>query len=145
VLKEFRDFALRGNVLELAVAVVLGAAFGKIITSLVDDILMPPLGLLLGGMDFRELFLDLSGGGYPTLAAAQAAGAPVIRYGLFLNALVAFVIVAFALFLVIRQVNRLLPKPAAAPATRECPYCLSGIAARATRCAHCTAELAAAG
>jgi large conductance mechanosensitive channel len=142
VLKEFRDFALRGNVIELAVALVLGAAFGKIISSLVDDILMPPLGLLLGGMDFKELFVDLARGGYPTLAAAQAAGAPVLRYGLFLNAVVAFVIVAFALFLVIRQVNR-LAKPAAAPATRECPYCLSAISLKATRCAHCTAQLAA--
>lgn len=144
MLKEFRDFALRGNVLELALAVVLGAAFGRIVTSLVDDILMPPLGLLFGGMDFRELFIDLSGADYPTLAAAQAAGAPVIRYGLFLNALVAFVIVAFALFLLVRQVSRFLPKPAAAPATRDCPYCLSAVPLKATRCAHCTAQLAAA-
>ena len=144
MLKEFRDFALRGNVLELALAVVLGAAFGRIVTSLVDDILMPPLGLLFGGMDFRELFLDLSGRAYPTLAAAQAAGAPVIRYGLFLNALVAFAIVAFALFLLVRQVSRLLPKPAAAPATRDCPHCLSAVPLKATRCAHCTAKLTAA-
>jgi large conductance mechanosensitive channel len=144
MLKEFRDFALRGNVLELAVAVVLGAAFGKIVTSFVDDIIMPPLGLMLGGMDFRELFWDLSGRDYPTLAAAQAAGAAVIRYGLFLNAVVAFVIVAFALFLVIRQVNRFVPKPAAPAATRECPYCLSAIPLKASRCAHCTAQLAAA-
>jgi large conductance mechanosensitive channel len=142
VLKEFRDFALKGNVIELAVAVVLGAAFGKIVSSLVDDILMPPLGLVLGGVDFRELFLDLSGGAYPTLAAAQAAGAPVIRYGLFLNALVAFVIVAFALFLVVRQINRFTAKPAA-PTTRDCPYCLSAVPLKATRCAHCTAQLAA--
>jgi large conductance mechanosensitive channel len=145
VLKEFRDFALKGNVLELAVAVVLGAAFGKIVSSLVDDILMPPLGLLLGGMDFRDQFIDLSGRGYPTLAAAQAAAAPVIRYGLFLNAIVAFVIVAFALFLVIRWLNRFLPKPAAAPAvTRDCPYCLSAVPLKATRCAQCTSQLAAA-
>jgi large conductance mechanosensitive channel len=144
VLKEFRDFALRGNVLELAVAVVLGAAFGRIVTSLVDDVLMPPLGLLLGGMDFRELFIDLSGRAYPTLAAAQAAGAPVIRYGLFLNALVAFALVAFALFLVIKPVNRLFPKPVPASVTRDCPYCLSAVPLKATRCAHCTAQLAAA-
>jgi large conductance mechanosensitive channel len=143
MLKEFRDFALRGNVLELAVAVVLGAAFGRIVTSLVDDVLMPPLGLVLGGMDFRELFLDLSGGGYATLAQAEAAGAPVIRYGQFLNAIVAFVIVAFALFVVIRQVNRLIARPAAAPATRECPYCLSTIPLKATRCAHCSSALTA--
>jgi large conductance mechanosensitive channel len=112
------------------------------VSSLVDDILMPPLGLVLGGVDFRELFLDLSGGAYPTLAAAQAAGAPVIRYGLFLNALVAFVIVAFALFLVVRQINRFTAKPAA-PTTRDCPYCLSAVPLKATRCAHCTAQLAA--
>jgi large conductance mechanosensitive channel len=140
--KEFRDFALRGNVLELAVAVVLGAAFGKVITSLVDDVIMPPLGLLLGGMDFRELFIDLSGGGYATLAAAQAAGAPVIRYGLFINTIVAFLIVAFVIFLLVRQLNRMFAKPAAAT-TRECPYCLSTISLKATRCAHCTAQLAA--
>jgi large conductance mechanosensitive channel len=141
--KEFRDFALRGNVLELAVAVVLGAAFGRVIASLVDDVLMPPLGLVLGGMDFRELFIDLSRGGYATLAAAQAAGAPVIRYGLFLNTVVAFLIVAFVIFLLVRQLNRLFAKPAAAPTTRECPYCLSTIPLKATRCAHCTAQLAA--
>lgn len=140
--KEFRDFALRGNVLELAVAVVLGAAFGRVITSLVDDVIMPPLGFLLGGMDFKELFIDLSGGGYATLAAAQAAGAAVIRYGLFLNTIVAFLIVAFVIFLLVRQLNRLFAKPAAAT-TRECPYCLSTIPLKATRCAHCTAQLAA--
>jgi large conductance mechanosensitive channel len=142
VLKEFRDFALRGNVLELAVAVVLGGAFGKIVTSVVDDILMPPLGLLLGRVDFRELFLDLSRGGYATLAQAQAAGAPVIRYGLFLNAVVAFLIVAFALFLVIRQLNRFIPAPAGPAATRECPQCLTNIPLKATRCAHCTSQVA---
>lgn len=140
--KEFRDFALRGNVLELAVAFVLGAAFGRVIASLVDDVIMPPLGLLLGGMDFRELFIDLSGGGYATLAAAQAAGAAVIRYGLFFNTIVAFLIVAFVIFLLVRQLNRMFAKPAAA-ATRECPYCLSTIPLKATRCAHCTAQLAA--
>lgn len=143
MLKEFRDFALRGNVLELAVAVVLGAAFGRIITSLVDDLLMPPLGLLFGGVDFRELFIDLSRRGYATLAEAQAAGAPVIRYGQFLNTIVAFLIVAFAIFLLVRQLNRFFAKPAAAPTTRECPYCLSSIPLKATRCAHCTAQLAA--
>jgi large conductance mechanosensitive channel len=142
MLKEFRDFALRGNVLELAVAVVLGAAFGRIVTSLVDDLLMPPLGLALGRVDFRELFVDLSGASHATLAQAQAAGAPVVRYGLFLNALVAFVIVAFALFLVIRQVNRFVPAPAAAGPARECPHCLSTIPLKATRCAHCTAQVA---
>ena len=143
MLKEFRDFALRGNVLDLAVAFVLGAAFGKIITSLVDDVLMPPLGLLFGGVDFRELFIDLSRRGYATLAEAQAAGAPLIRYGQFLNTIVAFLIVAFAIFLLVRQLNRFIAKPAAAPATRDCPYCLSSIPLKATRCAHCTAQLAA--
>lgn len=143
MLKEFRDFALRGNVLDLAVAVVLGAAFGRIITSLVDDLLMPPLGLLFGGVDFRELFIDLSRRGYATLAEAQAAGAPLIRYGQFLNTIVAFLIVAFAIFLLVRQLNRFFAKPAAAPTTRECPYCLSSIPLKATRCAHCTAQLAA--
>jgi large conductance mechanosensitive channel len=142
MLKEFRDFALRGNVLELAVAVVLGAAFGRIVTSLVDDVLMPPLGLALGGMDFRELFFDLSRAGYATLAQAEAAGAPVIRYGQFLNTIVAFLIVALALFLVIRQLNRVVARPAA-PATRECPYCLSTIPLKATRCAHCSSALTA--
>jgi large conductance mechanosensitive channel len=141
--KEFREFTLRGNVLELAVAVVLGAAFGKVVTSMVDDVLMPPLGLLLGRMDFRELFIDLSRGGYATMAQAQAAGAPVIRYGLFLNTIVAFVIVAFALFLVIKPFNRLFPKPAPA-AMRDCPYCLSSIQTKATRCPNCTSQLAAA-
>ena len=140
MLKEFRDFALRGNVLELAAAFVLGAAFGRIVTSLVDDVLMPPLGLVLGGMDFRELFVDLSRRGYATLAQAEAAGAPVIRYGQFLNTIVAFLIVAFALFLVIRQLNRLVARPAA-PATRECPHCLSTIPLKATRCAHCSSAL----
>jgi len=143
MLKEFRDFALRGNVLELAVAVVLGAAFGRIVTSLVDDVLMPPLGLLLGGVDFRELFVDLSGRGYATLAQAEAAGAPMMRYGQFLNTIVAFLIVAFAVFLLIRQINRLVARPAAAPTTRDCPYCLSTIPLKATRCAHCASQLAA--
>jgi large conductance mechanosensitive channel len=142
--KEFREFALRGNVLDLAVAVVLGAAFGKVVTSMVDDILMPPLGLVLGHMDFRELFVDLSGVGYNTLAQAQAAGAPVIRYGLFLNAVVGFAIVAFALFLIIKPFNRLSPKPATVATTRECPYCFAAIPLKATRCPQCTSQLAAA-
>jgi large conductance mechanosensitive channel len=141
--KEFKKFVLRGNVLDLAVAVVLGAAFGKIVSSLVDDVLMPPVGLLLKGRDFSSLFIDLSGQGYASLAAARSAGAPVIAYGLFLNAIVSFLIVAFAVFLVVRQVNRLLPAPAA-PEMRECPYCASAIPVRASRCAHCTSQLAAA-
>jgi large conductance mechanosensitive channel len=144
VLKEFKAFVLRGNVLDLAVAVIVGAAFGKIVTSLVDDLLMPPLGLLLRGVDFKELFIDLSGQGHKSLAAAKAAGAATLNYGLFLNAVVQFLIVAFAVFLLLRQVERFVPRPAAAtPATRECPQCLSTIPLKATRCAHCTSAIAA--
>lgn len=144
MLKEFKEFAFKGNVLDLAVAVILGAAFGKVVSSLVEDVLMPPIGLALGRMDFRELFIDLSRGGYPTLAAATAAGAPVIRYGMFLNTVVGFVVVAFAVFLLVRQVSRWVLRPAPAPATRDCPFCLSKIAAKATRCPQCTSQLAAA-
>src|SRR5687767_10416451 len=133
--KEFRAFVLRGNVLDLAVAVVVGAAFGRIVTSLVEDILMPPLGLVLGGVDFTNLFLDLSGRGYATLAEAKEAGAPTLRYGLFLNHLVSFLIVAFAVFLVVKQASRFVPTEAPPPAglTRDCPFCLSAIPAKATR------------
>ena len=141
MLKDFKAFVMRGNVLDLAVAVILGAAFGKIVTSLVDDILMPPLGLVLGGMDFKDLFIDLSGQGHPTLAAAKAAGAATLNYGIFLNTVVQFLIVAFAIFLIIRQVQRFVP-PAAA-ATRECPQCLSTIPLKALRCAHCASALTA--
>ena len=140
--KEFRLFILRGNVLELAVAVILGAAFGRVITSLVEDLLMPPVGLALGGVDFANLFVNLSGGGYATLAEAQAAGAPTLRYGVFLNTVVNFLIVAFAIFVLVRQVNRMFPAPApAAPITRDCPFCLSPVPLKARRCAHCTSEL----
>src|SRR5687767_9335409 len=135
MLKEFKAFVMRGNVLDLAVAVVLAAAFGKIVTSFVDDILMPPLGLMLGGMDFKDLFIDLSGQGHPTLAAAKAAGAATLNYGMFLNTVVQFLIVAFAIFLLVKQAQRFVP-PAAA-ATRECPQCLSTIPLKALRCAHC--------
>ena len=142
MLKEFRAFAFKGNVLDLAVAVILGAAFGKVVSSLVEDVIMPPFGLLLGGVDFRDLFIDLSRGGYPTLAAAAAAGAPVIRYGLFLNSLVSFLLVAFAVFLLVQQVNRWILKPGAGP--KECPFCASMIPTKATRCPQCTSQLAAA-
>ncbi len=145
MLQEFKQFAMRGNVLDLAVAVVIGAAFGKIVTSFVNDILMPPLGLLAGRVDFSNLFVSLSGRSYPTLAAAKAAGAPTINYGLFLNTVLDFLIVAFAVFLLVRQVNRFARKPEAAPATsRECPFCVSSIPIRAVRCPHCTSELKAA-
>jgi len=140
--KEFRDFVMRGNVLDLAVAVIIGTAFGKIITSLVNDLLMPPVGLLLGGVDFANLFLNLSGTPYASLAEAQAAGAPTVNYGLFLNTVIDFVIVAIVIFLVVRTTNRMRrPAPAAAPATRECPRCLSTIPLKATRCPQCTSEL----
>jgi large conductance mechanosensitive channel len=140
--KEFRLFILRGNVIELAVAVVLGAAFGRIVTSLVEDLLMPPIGLALGGVDFKNLFIDLSGRGYATLAEAQAADAPTLRYGVFLNTVINFLIIAFAIFMVVKQVNRFFPPAApAAPIARDCPFCLSPVPLNARRCAHCTSEL----
>jgi large conductance mechanosensitive channel len=142
MLKDFKEFALKGNVLDLAVAVIIGAAFGKVVSSLVEDVIMPPLGLVLGRVDFRELFIDLSRGGYPTLAAATAAGAPVIRYGLFLNTVVTFLIVVFAVFLLVRLVKRYILKPGAGP--KECPFCASMIPVKAKRCPHCTSQLAAA-
>ena len=146
MLKEFKEFAMRGNVLDMAVGIIIGAAFGKIITSFVGDILMPPLGLALGKVDFSSLFVTLSGGPYASLAAAKAAGAPTLNYGLFLNTVLDFLIVAFAIFLLIRQVNRFMPKPAPAapPATKDCPYCLSTVPLKATRCLHCTSDLKAA-
>ena len=143
--KEFKEFAMRGNVLDMAVGIIIGAAFGRIITSLVNDVIMPPIGLLLGKVDFSNLFINLSGTPYATLADAKNAGAPVIGYGAFLNTVLDFVVVAFVIFLLIRQVNRLKKEPAPAPATtKECPYCLSVIPLKATRCGHCTAQLPAA-
>ncbi len=142
MIKEFKDFIMRGNVLDLAVAVIIGGAFGKIVTSFVNDIIMPPIGLLLGSVNFTDLFLDLSGKGYPTLAAAQEAGAPTINYGLFLNTVIDFVIVAFVIFLVIKAVNKMKkPAVAAAPTTKACPYCFTDIPIQATRCPHCTSEI----
>jgi large conductance mechanosensitive channel len=143
MLKEFKDFAMRGNVLDLAIGVIIGGAFGKIITSLVNDILMPPIGLLLGKVDFSNLYIDLSGGHYASLAAAKDAGAATINYGSFLNTIIDFLIVGFVIFLIIRQINRLqkpTPKPVA-PSTKECPYCLTSIPMKATRCPACTSEL----
>ncbi len=144
MLKEFKEFALRGNVLDMAVGIIIGAAFGKIVTSFVGDILMPPLGLLLGRVDFSNLFITLSGQSYPSLTAAKAAGAATINYGVFLNTVLDFLIVAFAIFLLIRQVNRFQKQQAAAPTMKACPYCVSTIALKATRCPHCTSELKAA-
>lgn len=140
--KAFREFAMRGNVLDLAVGVIIGAAFGKIVTSLVNDILMPPIGLALGKVDFANLFVNLSGEKYATLSDAQAAGAVTINYGAFLNTIVDFVIVAFVIFLLVRQINKLQKPAAAAPAvTKECPFCTSAIALKASRCPHCTSQL----
>jgi large conductance mechanosensitive channel len=144
MLKEFKEFAMKGNVLDMAIGIIIGAAFGKIITSLVGDVIMPPIGLLLGRVDFSSLFLSLSHTHYDSLAVAKAAGAVTINYGLFLNTVIDFLIVAFVIFLVIRQVNRWKkPVPAAAPATKECPYCFSAIPIKATRCPNCTSELRA--
>jgi large conductance mechanosensitive channel len=143
MLKEFREFAMRGNVLDMAIGIIIGAAFGRIISSLVNDIVMPPIGLALGGFDFANLFLTLKGGPYPSVAAAKAAGAPTINYGIFINTIIDFVIVAFVIFLVVRQVNRMQRGPEAAPTTKPCPYCLLTIPLGAVRCPNCTSDLAA--
>ena len=140
--KEFREFAARGNVIDLAVGVIIGAAFGKIVTSVVDDLVMPPIGMVLGRVDFKDLFVSLAGGSYPSLAAAKAAGAPVIAYGNFMNTVIQFLVVAFVIFLMVRQINRLKTQPA--PPTedaRDCQFCLSRIPRKATRCAHCTSTV----
>ena len=141
--KEFKTFVMRGNVLDLAVGIVIGAAFGKIVTSFVNDVVMPPIGLLLGKVDFSNLFIDLSGGQHPTVAAAKAAGAATINYGLFLNTVIDFVIVAFVIFLVIQQANKLKRQPvAAAPTTKDCAFCCTAIPIQAKRCPNCTSQLA---
>ncbi len=142
--KEFRKFAMRGNVVDMAVGIIIGAAFGKIVASFVKDIIMPPIGLLLGDVDFSNLFVNLSEGSYATLAQAQEAGAATLNYGAFINTVVDFVIVAFAIFIVIRQMNRLKQPKEAAPAeptTKDCPFCLSTIPIKASRCPSCTSEL----
>jgi large conductance mechanosensitive channel len=141
MIKEFKEFAMRGNVLDMAVGIIISAAFGQIVTSFVQDVLMPPIGRLLGHVDFSNLFLSLTGTHYDTVAAAKAAGAATLNYGMFLNTVINFLIVASAVFLLVRQVNRLAPKPAPAPTTRDCPYCLSAVPVKATKCAHCTSEL----
>ena len=144
MLKEFKEFAMKGNVLDMAIGIIIGAAFGKIITSLVADVVMPPIGLILGKVDFSSLFVSLSGTHYDSLVAAKAAGAPTINYGLFLNNVIDFLIVAFVIFMVIRQVNRWKkPVPVAAPVTKECPYCFTAIPIKAVRCPNCTSELRA--
>jgi large conductance mechanosensitive channel len=141
VYNEFKEFISRGNVVDLAIGVVIGAAFGKIVTSFVEDILMPPIGLLLGGVDFSNLFSNLSGRDYPSIAAAKAAGAATLNYGIFFNNILNFIIIAFAIFLLVKQINRMQKPTAAAPTTKDCPYCLSTVPLKATKCAHCTAEL----
>jgi large conductance mechanosensitive channel len=148
MLKEFKEFVLRGSVVDMAVGIIIGAAFGTIVKSLVDDVIMPPIGLLLGGVDFANLFILLKAGSpaapYPSLADAQAAGAVTINYGVFINAVISFLIVAFVVFLLIRNINRLRREeeaPPAEPTTKECPFCLSTIPIKATRCAHCTSEM----
>jgi large conductance mechanosensitive channel len=147
MLREFKAFVLRGNVLDLAVGIIIGGAFGTIVKSLVDDVLMPPIGLALGNVDFANLFLLLQPGTkaappYATVAEANAAGAVTINYGQFINNVVAFIIVAFAVFLIVRAANRLQPQEAAAaPSTKVCPYCRMAIPIEATRCPHCTTEL----
>lgn len=148
MLKEFREFAMRGNVVDMAVGIIIGGAFGTIVKSLVSDVLMPPLGLLIGGVDFSDLFITLKQGAkagpYATLADAQSAGAVTVNYGTFINTLISFLIVAFAVFLLIKGINRLRREkeaPPAAPTTKDCPYCFSVIPVQATRCPHCTAEL----
>jgi len=143
MLKEFKEFAMRGNVLDLAVGVIIGAAFGKIVASLVDDVLMPPLGRLLGRVDFSSKFINLSDKTYETLAAAKAAGAPTLNYGNFINTMINFLIVAFAIFMVVRAVNRwtVKPAPAVAPTTKDCPQCAMAIPLAAKRCGHCTSQI----
>ena len=142
MLKEFKEFVMRGNVVDLAIAVIIGAAFGKIISSFVEDVLMPPIGLALGKVDFSNLFINLSGKDYPSVAAAKAAGAATLNYGIFLNHVVNFLIIAFVIFILIKQINRLnKPAPTPAPVTKECPHCLSTIPLKATRCPRCTSNL----
>lgn len=142
MLKEFKEFAMRGNVLDMAIGVIIGGAFGKIISSLVSDVLMPPLGLLLGKVDFSSLFINLSGTPQPSLVAAKAAGAPTLNYGVFLQSVFDFIIIAFVIFILVKQVNRFKAAPPAGPATtKDCPHCLSVIPIKATKCAHCTSNV----
>jgi large conductance mechanosensitive channel len=144
--KEFKEFAMKGNVVDLAIGIIIGGAFGKIVTSFVNDVLMPPLGKLMGNMDFSSLFINLSGQDYPTLAAAKEAGAATLNYGTFINTIIDFLIVAFAIFLLVKQINKLKRAPEAAPAaptTKDCQYCLSAVPIKASRCPHCTSSLAA--
>ena len=142
ILGEFKEFIMRGNVLDMAIGIIIGVAFGKVVTSLVNDVLMPPIGLLLGRVNFKDLFINLSGTAYPSLEAATAAGAPTINYGMFLNTVLDFLIVAFIIFLLIRMFNKLKKqRTAEEPTTKECPYCITKIPVKATRCPSCTSNL----
>ncbi len=142
MLKEFREFAVKGNVIDLAVGIIIGAAFTSVVNSFVNDILMPPIGLLLGRVDFANMFVSLSGQAYPSVAAAKAAGAATWNYGLFINSIINFLIVAFVVFLLVKQVNRLKRQPPPpSPTTKDCPYCTSQIPIKATRCPYCTSQL----
>jgi large conductance mechanosensitive channel len=141
MLKEFKEFAFKGNMIDLAFAVIIGGAFGKIITSLVNDIIMPLIGQLLGNVNFTDLFISLSGKKFDSLAAAQAAGAATVNYGVFINTLIDFIIIAIVIFLIVKQINRMKKAPAAIPTTKECPYCFTQIPIPATRCPNCTSEL----
>jgi len=146
MLKEFKTFVMRGNVVDLAIGVIIGGAFGKVVTSFVNDIIMPPIGLLLGNVNFSDLFVALDGKTYESLAKAQEAGAATLNYGAFINTVIDFLIVALVIFLIVKQINRMTAKPAPAPApaeptTKECPHCYTTIPIKATRCPHCTSEL----
>jgi large conductance mechanosensitive channel len=149
MMKDFREFIMRGNVMDLAVGVIIGAAFGAIVNSLVSDVIMPPIGLALGNVDFTNLFIVLkegakAAGPYATMAEAQTAGAVTLNYGAFFTHVVSFLILAFVVFMMVRAVNRMKPAPAAVATTRDCPYCLAAIPLKATRCGHCTSEVKAA-
>jgi large conductance mechanosensitive channel len=139
--KEFREFAMKGNIIDLAIGVIIGAAFGKVVTSFVNDILMPPLGMLIGNVNFSNLFITLGFQHYGSLAEAKAAGAATINYGLFLNNLLDFLIVSFAVFLMVKQINRLKRQENVPVDTKKCPYCISKIPVQATKCGHCTSDL----
>jgi large conductance mechanosensitive channel len=142
MLNDFKQFIMRGNVLDLAVGIIMGTAFGAIVNSLVNDMIMPPLGAVLGKVDFSSLFLNLSGQAYPSLKAAKDAGAPVIGYGVFISALINFLVIAFVIFQLVKGVNRMQrPAPAAAPTTKDCPHCLMAVPVKATKCGHCTSDL----
>ena len=142
IVTEFKEFAVKGNVMDMAVGIIIGTAFGKIVSSLVSDVVMPPVGLALGGVDFSNMFITLSGQVYPSLEAAKAAGTVTMNYGVFINTIIQFVIVAFALFLMIKWINKLKKEtPPPEPNTKKCPYCLSEIPIKATKCAHCTSAL----